>query len=53
MQTVVVRDEHPQAASTQPVITARELVRRYGEGDTAVEALRGVSLDIARGKLTA
>jgi putative ABC transport system ATP-binding protein len=53
MQTVVVRDERPQPSSLQPVITAREVVRRYGEGDTAVDALRGVSLDIARGKLTA
>jgi putative ABC transport system ATP-binding protein len=35
------------------VVTARDLVRRYGDGDTAVDALRGVSLDIARGRLTA
>src|ERR1700754_2854580 len=35
------------------VITARHVVRRYGEGDTAVDALRGVSVDIARGRLTA
>jgi putative ABC transport system ATP-binding protein len=35
------------------VVAARELTRRYGEGDTAVDALRGVSLDVARGKLTA
>src|SRR3954471_977058 len=35
------------------VITARDLVRRYGDGDTAVDALRGVSVDIARGRLTA
>ena len=35
------------------VVTARDLVRRYGEGDTAVDALRGVSVDIARGRLTA
>jgi putative ABC transport system ATP-binding protein len=34
-------------------VTARDVVRRYGEGDTAVAALRGVSLDIARGRLTA
>jgi putative ABC transport system ATP-binding protein len=53
MQTVVVRDERPEASSTQPVIAAREVVRRYGEGDTAVSALRGVSLDIDRGRLTA
>jgi putative ABC transport system ATP-binding protein len=37
----------------QAVVAARELSRRYGEGDTAVHALRGVSIDIARGKLTA
>jgi putative ABC transport system ATP-binding protein len=29
------------------------LVRRYGEGDTAVEALRGVTLGIETGRLTA
>ena len=28
-------------------------MRRYGEGDTAVDALRGVSVDIAPGRLTA
>jgi putative ABC transport system ATP-binding protein len=36
-----------------PVVSAHELTRRYGEGDTCVNALRGVSLDIARGRLTA
>ena len=35
------------------VVVARDVTRRYGEGDTAVDALRGVSLDIAKGKLTA
>ena len=35
------------------VVSARRLVRRYGAGDTVVEALRGVSLDIAPGGLTA
>jgi putative ABC transport system ATP-binding protein len=35
------------------VVSARDLVRRYGEGDTAVDALRGVSVDIAEGRLTA
>jgi putative ABC transport system ATP-binding protein len=34
-------------------VVARALTRRYGEGDTAVDALRGVSVDIAEGKLTA
>src|SRR3954449_10796618 len=36
-----------------PVVKGSEVVRRYGQGDTAVEALRGVSVDIARGRLTA
>jgi len=35
------------------VVSARELTRRYGEGEAAVDALRGVSLDIRRGELTA
>ncbi len=35
------------------VVRAQELFRRYGEGDTAVEALRGVSLDVPAGELTA
>jgi putative ABC transport system ATP-binding protein len=34
------------------VVVATEVARRYGEGDTAVDALRGVSLDVSRGKLT-
>ena len=34
-------------------MTAHEISRRYGEGDTAVDALRGVSLEVERGKLTA
>jgi putative ABC transport system ATP-binding protein len=42
-----------EQAATGPVVEARELTRRYGEGDTAVDALRGVSLEVARGKLTA
>ena len=35
------------------VVTAQEITRRYGEGDTAVDALRGVSLEVEQGKLTA
>jgi putative ABC transport system ATP-binding protein len=35
------------------VVVAGDVTRVYGEGDTAVHALRGVSLEIARGKLTA
>jgi putative ABC transport system ATP-binding protein len=35
------------------VVAARDITRRYGEGDTAVDALRGVSLEVGQGKLTA
>jgi putative ABC transport system ATP-binding protein len=35
------------------VVSAKDVTRRYGEGDTAVDALRGVSLDVAKGQLTA
>jgi putative ABC transport system ATP-binding protein len=38
---------------TGPVVVARDVTRRYGEGETAVDALRGVSVDIAPGKATA
>jgi putative ABC transport system ATP-binding protein len=45
---VDVADRAPAA-----VVAARDITRRYGEGDTAVDALRGVSLEVERGKLTA
>ena len=35
------------------VASAHELTRVYGEGETAVHALRGVTLDVEREKLTA
>jgi putative ABC transport system ATP-binding protein len=35
------------------VVVARDVNRRYGEGETAVDALRGVSVDIERARLTA
>ena len=39
--------------STAAVVAAHEISRRYGQGDTAVDALKGVSLEVAKGKLTA
>src|SRR5678809_923483 len=55
MGTTVIEEQsgdgaHPAAG----VVTANELTRRYGEGeDTCVHALRGVSLSVEGGKLTA
>ena len=40
-------------AATGAVVSTAGLVRRYGEGETAVEALRGVSLDVEVGRMTA
>jgi putative ABC transport system ATP-binding protein len=36
-----------------PVVSAADITRTFGEGDTAVEALRGVSLDVTSGELVA
>ena len=35
------------------VVSANDITRRYGEGDTAVDALKGVDLDVGQGQLTA
>jgi putative ABC transport system ATP-binding protein len=53
MQSVVVQSEYPAAARAAAAVSATDLVRRYGENDTAVYALRNVSIDIAAGQLTA
>src|SRR5688500_16243147 len=42
-----------QNGNAGAVVLASDVTRRYGAGDTAVDALRGVSLEIAEGKLTA
>jgi putative ABC transport system ATP-binding protein len=39
--------------ATRAAVAAHNLVRRYGDGDSAVEAVRGVSLDIPTGQFTA
>jgi putative ABC transport system ATP-binding protein len=54
MQSLVVQNGPVTSTLVPaPVVTASGVVRRYGEGDTAVAALRGVSVDIAEGRLTA
>jgi putative ABC transport system ATP-binding protein len=52
---MVVR-EQPQgdfAMSDEAAVEARDLTRVYGEGMTAVEALRGVEIDVKSGELVA
>jgi putative ABC transport system ATP-binding protein len=41
------------AAEPAPAVAARDLVRRFGVGDSAVEAVRGVSLEVPAGQFTA
>jgi putative ABC transport system ATP-binding protein len=50
VQMAAAAGEAPHAG---PVVSATNLTRRYGEGDTAVDALRGISLDVPKGQLTA
>jgi putative ABC transport system ATP-binding protein len=52
MAAVQIQPE-PRSAAPAPVVSARDLTRRYGEGETTVHALRGVSVDVAQGELTA
>src|SRR5438067_8768605 len=42
-----------KAGTVGTVVSATDLTRRYGEGETAVDALRGVSLDVQAGQLVA
>jgi putative ABC transport system ATP-binding protein len=53
MESALILNSSAPAIAIAPVVTARDVVRRYGTGDTAVDALRGVSVDIAQGRLTA
>jgi len=50
---VALADEHVLLDRKPAVIEARDVSRRYGEGDAAVDALRAVSLEIQAERLTA
>jgi putative ABC transport system ATP-binding protein len=51
--TTMTEEAQQQQTKSDAVVEAREITRRYGEGDTAVEALRGCSIMVGRGELTA
>jgi putative ABC transport system ATP-binding protein len=54
METVLQDEARTAAAAAaDTVVAATEITRRYGEGDTAVDALRGVTLEVPTGELTA
>jgi putative ABC transport system ATP-binding protein len=49
----VVEEGTPAPAQQGTVVQAKDVTRRYGEGETSVDALRGVSLDVESGQLVA
>jgi putative ABC transport system ATP-binding protein len=53
VETIVIQKERPDGAQAVAVVSATEVTRRFGEGDSSVDALRGVSIEIASGQLTA
>jgi putative ABC transport system ATP-binding protein len=48
-----VEEGLPAPTQESAVVQARDVTRRYGEGATAVDALRGVSLGVETGQLVA
>ncbi len=52
-QRLLHAQDPPEDAQARVRVAARDLSRRYGAGDTAVHALRGVSVTVAEGELTA
>ena len=57
MKTVLIQEEETkvrQAPAPPTLVSATDVTRRYGvDGDICVKALRGVSLEVGGGKLTA
>jgi putative ABC transport system ATP-binding protein len=53
MTTTTATEAQPQETKSDAVIEASDLTRTYGEGDYAVQALRGCSMEVRRGELTA
>jgi putative ABC transport system ATP-binding protein len=53
MATTMTEERRTATATTGAVVHASDLTRVYGEGDTAVHALRGCSMEVRRGELTA
>ena len=53
MQVLETPTAAPRTLAATPVVSAHDLTRQYGEGETAVHALRGVSVEVAGGELTA
>jgi putative ABC transport system ATP-binding protein len=53
LELYVDAGQRPAPARSLSVVSASNLIKRYGQGDAHVHALRGVSLDIEEGRMTA
>jgi putative ABC transport system ATP-binding protein len=53
LEQYVDAGQRPAPARSLSVVSASNLIKRYGQGDAHVHALRGVSLDIEEGRMTA
>ena len=53
MATAQEKRQPSPSGAGDVVVAAHDLTRRYGEGETAVDALRGVSLSVRAGELVA
>jgi putative ABC transport system ATP-binding protein len=52
-RSVATDSSQHQHAGRGPVVVARDVTRRYGEGDAIVDALAGVSAEFSRGQFSA
>ena len=53
LEQYVDAGQRPAPARSLSVVSASNLIKRYGQGDAHVDALRGVSLEIEEGRMTA
>jgi putative ABC transport system ATP-binding protein len=53
MTSAISAEQATEKAATDTVVEAKEITRVYGEGETAVRALNGCSVEVERGQLTA
>ena len=52
-QPVITSPPAAETAPGIPVVVAKDVTRRYGEGDAGVDALRGVSAEFPKGQFSA
>jgi putative ABC transport system ATP-binding protein len=53
MTSLLIYHDAAAAPATVPAVAAHDVTRRYGDGDSAVHALAGVSLAVPAGQFTA